>query len=77
MDIRDFEGLYKYKFVLPIMYIVSWIAMFLGPSVFPVVYQRICFGVLIYMGLRLLIFGFINFVLLIGNTRIISRFKDS
>jgi hypothetical protein len=77
MDIRDFEGLYKYKFVLPIMYIVSWIAMFLGPSVFPVVYQRICFAVLIYMGLRLLIFGFINFVLLIGNTRIISRFKDS
>lgn len=77
MDISDFEGIYKYKLILPAMYIVSWICMFLGPSLFPVIYQRICFGVLLYMGIRLLMFGFINFVLLIGNCRILSRAQDT
>jgi len=59
------------------MYIISWIAMFLGPSLFPVVYQRICFGVLLWLGLRLIMFGFINFVLLIGNCRILSKVQNS
>ena len=76
MDIRDFEGIYKYKLILPAMYIVSWISMFLGPSLFPVVYQAICFGVLLWMAIRLLMFGFINFVLLVGNCRILSRAQE-
>lgn len=77
MDIRDFEGIYKYKLILPAMYIISWVSMFLGPSLFPVVYQAICFGVLLWMAIRLITFGFINFVLLIGNCRILSRAKAS
>lgn len=76
MDIRDFEGIYKYKLILPAMYIISWIAMFLGPSLFPVVYQAICFGILLWMAFKLLTLGFINFVLLIGNTRILRRAQD-
>jgi len=77
MDISDFEGIYKYKLILPAMYIISWISMFLGPSLFPVVYQAICFAVLLWMGLRLITFGFINFVLLVGNCRILSRAQNS
>jgi hypothetical protein len=77
MDISDFEGIYKYKLILPAMYIISWISMFLGPSLFPVVYQAICFAVLLWMGLRLITFGFINFVLLDGNCRILSRAQNS
>jgi hypothetical protein len=50
--------------------------MFLGPSVFTIVYQRICFAILLYMGLRLFAFGFINFVLLVGNCRILSRAQE-
>jgi hypothetical protein len=65
MDIRDFEDIFKFKLVLPAMYIISWISMFLGPSLFHVVYQRICFIILIYMGIKLVMFGFINFVLLV------------
>jgi hypothetical protein len=75
MDIRDFEGIYKYKLILPAMYIISWVSMFLGPSLFPVVYQAYCFLFLVWMALRLLTFGFINFVLLVGNCRILSRAK--
>jgi len=73
MDIRDFEDIYKFKLILPALYIISWISMFLGPSLFPVVYQRICFGILIYMGIKMLSFGFINFVLLVENWRIVNR----
>jgi hypothetical protein len=73
MDIRDFEDIYKFKLILPALYIISWVSMFLGPSLFPVVYQRICFGILIYMGIKMLSFGFINFVLLVENWRIVNR----
>ena len=76
MDIRDFEDIYKYKLILPAMYIVSWISMFLGPSLFPVVYQAICFAFLLWMAIRLLMFGFINFVLLVGNCRVLSRAQE-
>ena len=76
MDIRDFESIYKYKLILPAMYIVSWISMFLGPSLFPVVYQALCFGFLTWMALRLVMFGFINFVLLVGNCRVLSRVQN-
>lgn len=51
--------------------------MFLGPSLFPVVYQAICFGVLVWLGIRMIMFGFINFVLLIGNCRILSRAQNT
>ena len=77
MDIRDFEDIYKFKLILPILYIVSWIGMFLGPSLFPVVYQRICFIILVYMGVKMLTFSFINFVLLVENCRIISRAQQT
>jgi hypothetical protein len=77
MDIRDFEDIYKFKLILPALYIVSWISMFLGPSLFPVVYQRICFAILLYMGIKMLSFGFINFVLLVENCRILSRAQET
>ena len=34
MDIRDFEGLTKFKLIIPAVYIISWISMFMGPSLF-------------------------------------------
>lgn len=40
MDIRDFQGLLGFKLIIPGLYVLSWIGMFLGPSLFPVVYQR-------------------------------------
>lgn len=76
MDIKDFEHIFKFKLVLPVMYIVSWISMFLGPSLFPVIYQRICFIILVYMGVKLLMFGITNFVLVVENCRIISRAQE-
>jgi hypothetical protein len=39
MDITDFEGNFKYKLIIPTLYVLNWIFIFLGPSVMPVVYQ--------------------------------------
>lgn len=38
MDIKDFEGITKYKIIVPTLYVCSWICMILGPLLFDVVY---------------------------------------
>lgn len=48
MDIRDFEGLTKFKVIIPAMYVLSWISMFMGPSLFPVAYQKFTIACLFY-----------------------------
>jgi hypothetical protein len=65
MDLKDFEGLFIFKLILPLMYIISWLSMFLGPAFFPVVYQKLCFAVLVYTGIKLLMFGATSFVVLV------------
>lgn len=39
MDISDFEGNFKFKLLIPALYVLNWIFIFLGPSVVPIVYQ--------------------------------------
>lgn len=64
MDIRDFQGLTKYKLIIPSIYISSWIAMLFGPVFTDVLYQRICIFFLIYLDLKVIIlFCTITFVL--------------
>ena len=49
MDIRDFDGMFKYKLVIPALFIISWISMFAGPAFFPALYQKIAIGIIIYL----------------------------
>lgn len=55
----DFEGIYKFKFFVPFIYIVSWALMIFGSLFFPEVYQTMCIVILIYSLLKTagLIFG--------------------
>ena len=55
MDISDFEGLTKFKIFIPALYILSWISMFSGPSLFPVPYQKYCIIMILYLLLRVMI----------------------
>jgi hypothetical protein len=34
MDIKDFQGLTKFKFIIPTLYVCAWISMILGPTLF-------------------------------------------
>ena len=54
MDIRDFEGLTKFKLIIPILYVISWVCMVVGPSFFPTIYQKICIGCFLYVLYKIL-----------------------
>lgn len=64
MDLRDFEGLHKYKFIMPSLYIISWISLVFGPYYFPALNQLICLPFIIIASLKFMLFGFISFYLL-------------
>lgn len=34
MDIRDFDGIRKYKVIIPTCYILSWLWMIFGPVMY-------------------------------------------
>ena len=76
MDIRDFDGVFKYKFIMPALYIISWIAMFAGPTFFPVIYQRFAILAIGYLVLKVvslsIIMGWIN----IGGYKIRNKMEQ-
>lgn len=55
MDIKDFEGLTKFKLIIPGLYILSWVSMFLGPNIYPIEYQKYSLIMLLYLIIRLMI----------------------
>lgn len=77
MDIRDFEGLTKFKLFVPLIYIINWVAMFLGPSFFPVVYQKICIGVMLYLLYKIFCVFLTMLYVLCKSTSMMNRLQDS
>lgn len=41
---------------MPAMYIISWVSLFLGPTLFQVLYQKICIYILLVSCLKLTLF---------------------
>jgi hypothetical protein len=76
MDIRDFEGLTKFKLIIPALYIISWVCMILAPSFFPVVYQRFCIGLLIYLDIKIAWVFLTMAVVLVKSWPLITRAKE-
>ena len=52
MDPADFQGLLKYKLLLPALYLINWGLMLAGPLLFPPAYQRFTIVVFGYMLLK-------------------------
>ncbi len=52
MDINDFKHNFKYKLFLPLVYIINWSLMFIGPSLIQVQYQKICLIAITYLCLK-------------------------
>jgi hypothetical protein len=67
MDIADFHGLFKFKLLIPAIYVLSWIGVFLGPSLFPVIYQRYCMGLWLFL-LGKMIYIFFNMTVILVRT---------
>ena len=53
MDINDFKDSFKYKLLIPGVYLLSWILMFTGPTFFQAEYQNICIVIMLYFCSRL------------------------
>lgn len=75
MDIRDFEGLTKFKTIIPAMYVISWVSMFLGPSFFPVIYQKFSIFCLLYILFKILIIVFVMIHICIKSYSLVNRAK--
>lgn len=76
MDIRDFEGLTKYKIVIPLLYIISWVCMFVGPSFFPIVYQKIAIVFIVYLTYKLSWVFITMIIVLVKSWPLINRAKN-
>ena len=76
MEIRDFQGLFKFKLIIPILYIINWVCMFVGPSFFPVVYQRITIIFLAYILFKILMILVTIIIVLIRSWRYMNRLED-
>ena len=52
MDIKDFQNNFKYKLILPFIYVTNWILVIIGPFIFPVQYQKYYLVMIIYLTFR-------------------------
>ena len=73
MDIRDFQGLTKYKVIIPIIYLISWTFMLVGPLYFEVLYQHICVFFLIYTDVKVIILFTIMCIVLFKSRKVFKR----
>lgn len=68
MDIRDFEGNFKFKLIIPGLYVLNWIFIFLGPSVIPLTYQWYSIFGWVFMILKMAYVDF-NMLVVLYKTR--------
>jgi|JI7StandDraft_1071085.scaffolds.fasta_scaffold1036881_1 hypothetical protein len=73
MDIHDFDGLTKYKLYIPLLYIISWICMFIGPAYFPIVYQKLSIGFFIYLTYKIMWIMITMIIIVIRSWSLIDR----
>lgn len=52
MDISDYDNTYKYKFILPILYVFNWALMLTGPFFYPAAYEVYCFAGVLFMAFK-------------------------
>jgi hypothetical protein len=76
MDITDFEGLTKFKVIIPLIYIISWLCMIIAPFFFPVIYQKLTIALLIYLDFKIGWVFLTMVIVLIKSWPLISRAKE-
>lgn len=47
MDVKDFKGISYFRFFVPIIFIICWAGMILGPKFFSIPYRE--FAMLVYI----------------------------
>ena len=54
MNLYDFKGMFKYKLIMPTLFVISWVFMLMGQTrVFQDEYQFICLFIVFKEGIKL------------------------
>ena len=77
MDIRDFQGITKFKFIIPTFYVISWFCMIFGPTFFQSTYVKICVLFVIYADIKLIMLFVIMVIVSIKGHRILTKYQQS
>lgn len=75
MNPKDFDGIYKWKFLVPIIYIMNWSLVIIGPLLIPYAYQIFCMTVIVYSLLKGLGLCLGTLVSLINLKKTIKKLK--
>jgi hypothetical protein len=75
MDIRDYDNIYKYKFFLPMLYVVNWALMLTGPFFYPAAYKIYCFSIFVFMGMKGIQSIIWNIIATIKSHRLLNKAK--
>lgn len=74
---KDFKGIFKYKLIMPTIFIISWILMLVGQTrIFQDEYQTICLIIVIKEGLRLTLFAIYAFISWLRARKSLQRAEE-
>ena len=77
MNKEDFEGQHKYRYLVPMVYVLSWVSMIVGPWAFPFWYGQYCMCIMIYLAVRSLVLCGQNAQLVINSHRELKKEKTT
>ncbi len=60
MTMTDFNDHQRLKFLVPFIYVASWLSMMLGPSYFPVLHNQYCMVITMYLAMRAVVLCGLN-----------------
>ena len=73
MDLKDFEGISYFKFLVPIVYVLTWLAMVVGPETASVLYRECAITLTIFITAKAFYQVVLNFILVMKGRAVIKR----
>lgn len=73
VDLKDFEGIFKYQLLYPLVYFINWVMVLTGPFYYPRAYFYYCNALLAYMVVRMIFQSLTWTHLIISLSKIIKK----
>lgn len=73
MDIKDFKGISYFRFLVPCLYVVAWIAMILGPEMSSILYREYSMGLTIFLASKAFYQVVLNLILVMKGNAVLQR----
>lgn len=73
MDIKDFEGISYFRFLVPTVYVLTWLAMVVGPETASLLYRECAMALTIFITCKAFYQVVLNFILVMRGNAVIKR----